>query len=89
MTPDPHDRRFAEPDMTELQIRDWIEACNHEPARRVLRQYLAFKEFGFAPAAAACPQALPAKRCDKCDNGIEPQWQHCAWCGHDIWNARA
>lgn len=26
--------------MTEDQIKQWIDACNHEPAREVLRQYL-------------------------------------------------
>lgn len=39
--PFPNDSRLADPDMTPEQIREWIEACNHEPARRVLRQYLA------------------------------------------------
>jgi hypothetical protein len=26
--------------MTDEQIRQWIEACNHEPAREVLRDYM-------------------------------------------------
>lgn len=41
--PFPNDSRLAEPDMTPQQIREWIEACNHEPARRVLRQYIAMR----------------------------------------------
>lgn len=24
------------------------------------------------------------KRCDQCDNGIEPDWHYCAWCGWDL-----
>lgn len=24
---------------------------------------------------------LPAFRCDNCDNGVELEWEHCAWCG--------
>jgi hypothetical protein len=24
---------------------------------------------------------LPAIRCDICDNGVEPEWEFCAWCG--------
>jgi len=23
-------------------------------------------------------------RCDACDNGVEPGWIHCAWCGAEI-----
>lgn len=45
----PHDERLAEPDMTETQIRQWIEACNHEPARRVLRGYLMMANAGLDP----------------------------------------
>ena len=29
--------------MTEREIQQWIEACNHEPARQVLRDYLALR----------------------------------------------
>lgn len=43
----PHDDRLASPDMTPEQIRQWIGACNHEPARRVLRTYLVMLESGF------------------------------------------
>lgn len=24
---------------------------------------------------------LPSLRCDECDNGVEPAWDFCAWCG--------
>ena len=30
----------GEPAMTDAQIKQWIEACNHEPARETLRHYL-------------------------------------------------
>lgn len=39
--PFPNDSRLAE---TEVQIQQWIQACNHEPARRVLRRYLGMIE---------------------------------------------
>lgn len=29
--------------MTDAEVRQWIEACNHEPARQVLREYLALR----------------------------------------------
>ena len=29
--------------MTEAEVRQWISACNHEPARQVLRDYLQFR----------------------------------------------
>ncbi|WP_292079818.1 hypothetical protein [Brevundimonas sp. UBA7838] len=29
--------------MTEREVQQWIEACNHEPARQVLRDYLAIR----------------------------------------------
>jgi hypothetical protein len=31
------DKKFP---MTEQQVRQWLDACNHEPARQVLRDYL-------------------------------------------------
>lgn len=30
--------------MTDEQIRQWIDACNHEPARQTLRDYLALRK---------------------------------------------
>jgi len=24
---------------------------------------------------------LPTFRCDGCDNGVELEWEYCAWCG--------
>lgn len=36
----------AEAPMTVQQIEQWIEACNHEPARAVLREYLQMKAVG-------------------------------------------
>ncbi len=43
------------------------------------------------PAQAATPESeadqtnpnrlLPVLRCEDCDNGIEPNWKFCAWCG--------
>lgn len=44
MTEEP---RLAAPPMTDEQIRIWINACNHEPARQVLRTYLIMKQGGF------------------------------------------
>lgn len=32
---------------------------------------------------------LPTFRCDECDNGVEPEWEFCAWCGvRAHWNPR-
>lgn len=30
--------------MTDEQIQQWIDACNHEPARQTLRDYLALRK---------------------------------------------
>ncbi len=35
--------------MTDQQIRQWIEACNHEPARAALRHYLVLREAAKPP----------------------------------------
>lgn len=37
--------------MTEREVRQWIDACNHEPARQVLRDYLALRARSSAPEA--------------------------------------
>lgn len=28
------------------------------------------------------PVELPQMRCDRCDNGLEPEWQCCPYCCH-------
>lgn len=43
----------GEPAMTDAQIKQWIEACNHEPARETLRYYLRLR-------ALAKPASSPA-----------------------------
>jgi hypothetical protein len=59
----PHDDRLAQPNMTEAEIREWIDACNHEPARRVLRTYLFLISDGFGLGGdkleAALREAFP------------------------------
>ena len=37
--------------MTEREVRQWIDACNHEPARQVLRDYLDLRARSSAPEA--------------------------------------
>lgn len=39
----PHQPQPAAEAMTEAEVRQWIDACNHEPARQVLRDYLALR----------------------------------------------
>lgn len=46
LTP-PRDPRVAPPPMTNAEIRQWIEACNHEPARQVLRSIVGLREEKF------------------------------------------
>ena len=55
--PEKHVVPFA---MSEAEIRQWIEACNHEPARATLRHYLALRVAGEAEhAKPPCLQAEP------------------------------
>jgi hypothetical protein len=42
--------------MTDMEVRQWIDACNHEPARNVLRKYL---ELGSPPALSPSEQPEP------------------------------
>lgn len=46
LTP-PRDPRVAPPPMTNAEIRQWIDACNHEPARQVLRSIVGLREEKF------------------------------------------
>jgi hypothetical protein len=34
--------------------------------------------------SATIAAKLPTDRCDSCDNGIETEWQYCAFCGFDL-----
>ena len=46
--------------MTDAEVRQWIEACNHEPARQVLREYLVLRAQPPAPAPDALRVAVEA-----------------------------
>jgi len=37
--------------------------------------------FPLVDAARAAIKFVPINRCDNCDNGVEPEWPFCAWCG--------
>lgn len=54
--------RQAHVAMTDQEIRQWIDACNHEPAKETLRHYLALRSpepvthvIGFDPFNPVCP----------------------------------
>jgi len=49
LAPSARDRR----PMTDTEIRQWIDACNHEPGRQVLRDYLALRNRTSEPEAGA------------------------------------
>ncbi|MGN6063800.1 hypothetical protein [Brevundimonas diminuta] len=61
--------------MTEAEVRQWIDACNHEPARQVLRDYLALRA---QPPAREDAQPVACVSCeDRPASGNNP----CASCG--------
>lgn len=39
--------------------------------------------------AVTQPSAAPQLRCDECDNGVDPTWNYCPWCGEtNHWSPR-
>jgi hypothetical protein len=53
-----------------VQFEGEVQLCPHPFHRAVLQGSTAAN--------------LPADRCDSCDNGIEAEWQYCAFCGFDL-----
>lgn len=47
--------------MTRAEIEQWIEACNHKPAREVLRRYLALAARAQPPVVSVWMKLVPSE----------------------------
>lgn len=48
--------------LSDSEVRIWINACNHEPARQALRQLLAYRVRGVSAPLRSTPEGVSTER---------------------------